>query len=118
MSDPGGVWVGAAAVLTGIGAICKVWWDARRSGEHDPVALLTEANRAAYDALQGIIVTLQGTVADLGVKLAATEAALSKTIDKMAEMQADLLETKNENRQLRTKVTQLSRLLTKKADEH
>lgn len=78
----------------------------------DPVALVTGANKAAYDALQGTIETLQTQVVGLSAKLDDAEHNLAVTNVRLAEVQADLLVTKTENRVLQAKVVELTRLLS------
>lgn len=111
-ADSGGWLVGGAGLLTAIGALFKTSRDADRHDRIDPVALVTDANKAAYDALQGTIETLQIQVVALSAKLDNAEHTLALTNRKLAEVQADLLVTKTENRVLQAKVVELTELLS------
>lgn len=115
MVDPieGGGWLfGSAGLITAVGTFLSTRRRDRRDDRIDPVALVTDANRAAYDALQGTITRLEDGVATLSRELASTKASLERTNQKLSEVQADLLVTKTENRVLRAKVVDLTRLLS------
>lgn len=115
MVDPvesGGWLFGSAGLIAAVGTFMSARRKDKRDDRIDPVALVTDANRAAYDALQGTITRLESGVANLSQELASTKASLDRTNQKLAEVQADLLVTKTENRVLRAKVVDLTRLLS------
>lgn len=110
----GGPWLIA---LAGILSAVVTWYNFRRSNDRaddlDPVSIVSQAIQATSTGLSGAITSLQSEVARMHEIIATMTAELSKTQNRLVDVQADLAVTRTENKRLQEEVTRLRGELSK-----